>query len=592
MSDPNLIAAGLKPNSGDGANLGRLLEMRDLSIDNLGGLSVESFYSDLASEVGFETKRATDLIAGEEEILSFLEEQREAISGVNIDEEMVNLVQYQQAFPSIIAIHQHSERDDGSPDQPREITMGLRITSRILSSRSLTDIRNAQWGINDWRMQLSSGHRVNKPSDDPTAFLRILPLQNDILQSQQYQDNNVLARDVLNTAATALEDGVNIMSEARRIAVQGANGAMNSADRATLAASVEQLLGQMISIGNSKLGDRYLFAGTRTRTEPFVMTGNSFVNYQGDNENGNVTIAPGTDATISSSGQRIFMSSGRDATIFEGTTGVAAGSGTDSGDGIAMLQLEHTGFDALPSGLAAGSSSSSALGNLSITITTGPNAISINGGPSINFTGAETDLEIPTANGSSVFLDMTGFDNTPVAGFPTISEGRASWDGGASWTDLGDFTSSNLELRNATTGNILYIDTTGIWQTGSEQVNFNGTFDVFNSLIGLRDLLNNTQGLPSNEVAERLTALLGELDTVSENLLEGLRDVGARSAHLDLTESRMSSLELTLEEALSRDRDVDITEAVLELNQGEVAYQGALQVSARSMQMSLLNFLS
>jgi flagellar hook-associated protein FlgK len=98
MSDPNLIAAGLKPNSGDGANLGRLLEMRDLSIDNLGGLSVESFYSDLASEVGFETKRATDLIAGEEEILSFLEEQREAISGVNIDEEMVNLVQYQQAF--------------------------------------------------------------------------------------------------------------------------------------------------------------------------------------------------------------------------------------------------------------------------------------------------------------------------------------------------------------------------------------------------------------------------------------------------------------------------------------------------------------
>jgi flagellar hook-associated protein 3 FlgL len=307
--------------------------------------------------------------------------------------------------------------------------MGLRITSRILSSRSLTDIRNAQWGINDWRMQLSSGHRVNKPSDDPTAFLRILPLQNDILQSQQYQDNNVLARDVLNTAATALEDGVNIMSEARRIAVQGANGAMNSADRATLAASVEQLLGQMISIGNSKLGDRYLFAGTRTRTEPFVMTGNSFVNYQGDNENGNVTIAPGTDATISSSGQRIFMSSGRDATIFEGTTGVAAGSGTDSGDGIAMLQLEHTGFDALPSGLAAGSSSSSALGNLSITITTGPNAISINGGPSINFTGAETDLEIPTANGSSVFLDMTGFDNTPVAGFPTISEGRASWDG-------------------------------------------------------------------------------------------------------------------------------------------------------------------
>ncbi|PIE22974.1 MAG: flagellar hook-associated protein FlgK [Planctomycetota bacterium] len=97
-SDPNLFAASLKPNAGDGANLIKLLQTRHLSVDSLDNHTLESYYSDIASSIGFETKRATELIASEEKLLSFLHEQRENVSGVNIDEEMVNLVKYQQAF--------------------------------------------------------------------------------------------------------------------------------------------------------------------------------------------------------------------------------------------------------------------------------------------------------------------------------------------------------------------------------------------------------------------------------------------------------------------------------------------------------------
>ncbi|PIE22975.1 MAG: flagellar hook-associated protein 3 [Planctomycetota bacterium] len=470
--------------------------------------------------------------------------------------------------------------------------MGLRITANILSSRSLTDIRGAQLGINKWRMKLSSGHSINKPSDDPTAFLRILPLNNDIREVSQFQDNATLSRDVLNTSATALEDAVRIMSEARRLTVQGANGTISGSDRKTLAASIDQLLKEMVSVGNSKLGDRYLFGGTRTRSTPFSFDGNNKVNYLGDNEQAKVSIAPGSTSTLSTSGEKVFMSSHRSKTSFSGLTGVKSGSGTDSGQGMVSLKIEHTGFDSLPSGLSAGTGTTTAVGPLSITVSASPNTISINGGPATPFSGSETDLQVQTSNGSFVSLDTTGFNNTSVTGFNSISQARASWDNGASWTSLGNFSDTNLDLHNATTGRVLFIDTSGIHTAGSEQVNFGGTFDAFNSLIAVRDLLNNENGLTNNEVASRLTDMLGELDTVSENLLEGLRDLGARSAQLDMTENRMSSLELTLQQALSRDRDVDITEAVLELNKGEIAYQGALQVSANTMQLSLLNFLS
>ncbi len=469
--------------------------------------------------------------------------------------------------------------------------MSFRVTQRMISSRSLIDIRNNQLNMSLWRNQLSTGKRINKPSDDPTAFLRVLPIQNDITATRTFQDNAVLARDILNTASSSLEDATNLMAEARRIAIQGANGTMNAADRKTLASSANQLLGEMLSLANSKLGDRYLFGGTRTRTVPFSMTTDGLIQYAGDDDKATVEVAPGTETEITSSGIDVFMKTNRKATTFDGDTGAAAGLGTNSGTGAAILQIEQTNFTTLPSGLAAGSGTTTALGPLSFNISTTPNAISINGGPSVTFSGSETNLEIQTGTGELVYLDMSGFNGTPQAGFNVTSQARMSWDGGNSWTPVTDFTQTNVEVRNAQTGKVLYVDASGIQRAGKDQVTFGGTFDAFNSLVALRDLLNNTQNLSPSELSSRLTQIAGELDAVGENLIESLRDVGARSAQLDMTKNRMSTLELTLQEALSRDMDVDISEAILKLNQTDISFQASLQVGARAIQTSLLNFL-
>lgn len=470
--------------------------------------------------------------------------------------------------------------------------MAFRVTQTILTTQTLNNITRNARRLNQLRERLSTGSRINRPSDDPTTFLRILPLKNNIADLVRFQDNSVLASDIVNTSSAAFEDAVSLMSQAKEIAITGANGTLNHEDRATLAAQVDGILQQMVSISNSKLGDRFLFSGTSTSTAPFVKTetkSGTLVTYVGNASPVTVDIAPGTSAEISSSGKKLFMNTSRSSTTFTGRTGAATGSGTDSGRGMAVLSVEHTGFTGLPANVSAGSTASTAVGSMTYNITTPPNMISVNGGPAVSFDATSTDLAITTGSGDTVYLDMSAYVGGPLSGTFT-SDARMSYDGGQTYVTV-DFLSSNQVVKNADTGSILNVDSTAIVRTGKEQVAFGGTFDAFNVLSALRDLLQNDLSLDEAQVPARITALIGELDSVSDNMLEGLRVLGARGANLDLTRNRMSRLELTMQDALSRDQDIDLSRVILQMSQADVAYQASLGAGARVITPTLLNFL-
>lgn len=95
---PSLFAASLSGSASSPANLERMLALRDLTITDLDSNSLENFYGRVVADVGFETAGAETLLEAEDQLLASIEAERQSISGVNLDEEMINLVQYQQAF--------------------------------------------------------------------------------------------------------------------------------------------------------------------------------------------------------------------------------------------------------------------------------------------------------------------------------------------------------------------------------------------------------------------------------------------------------------------------------------------------------------
>jgi flagellar hook-associated protein 1 FlgK len=98
ITDPILLAGSQSGAPGDGTNLLALLELDDQTVGELGQITIGQYYSDIISGVGLQIGSTESALDAELFLLQSLEARRDQISGVNVDEEMVNLITSEQAF--------------------------------------------------------------------------------------------------------------------------------------------------------------------------------------------------------------------------------------------------------------------------------------------------------------------------------------------------------------------------------------------------------------------------------------------------------------------------------------------------------------
>jgi flagellar hook-associated protein 1 FlgK len=97
-NNPQLLAAGLNGEPGDGQNAARLAQLQELPSDTLNGLSIFDFHRSMISEIASNTASAEAASQTSSAVKSALTAQREAVSGVSLDEEAINLIEGQRAF--------------------------------------------------------------------------------------------------------------------------------------------------------------------------------------------------------------------------------------------------------------------------------------------------------------------------------------------------------------------------------------------------------------------------------------------------------------------------------------------------------------
>ena len=98
LDDPDLVAASSSGAAGGNRAILELLDSEEASLDVLGGRNVSQAYRDLIGGVGFEVASLEGALASSNAQVQALEERRESISGVNTDEELVDLVRFEQAY--------------------------------------------------------------------------------------------------------------------------------------------------------------------------------------------------------------------------------------------------------------------------------------------------------------------------------------------------------------------------------------------------------------------------------------------------------------------------------------------------------------
>jgi flagellar hook-associated protein 1 FlgK len=96
ITDPNKIAASSNGDPGSNGNLDRLTELR--TTDLVDAQSVPDVLSALTFRIGSSMSNSQAQLDASESILSQLQTQRAAVSGVSLDEEAANLMRYQHAY--------------------------------------------------------------------------------------------------------------------------------------------------------------------------------------------------------------------------------------------------------------------------------------------------------------------------------------------------------------------------------------------------------------------------------------------------------------------------------------------------------------
>ncbi len=96
--------------------------------------------------------------------------------------------------------------------------------------------------INRSLERLSTGRRVNRPSDDPGAFSASVTLDSQLRGLTQANININTSLGLLQTADSGMESQLDILTRIREIAVQGASSTLTSADRSNLNSELQALL--------------------------------------------------------------------------------------------------------------------------------------------------------------------------------------------------------------------------------------------------------------------------------------------------------------------------------------------------------------
>jgi flagellar hook-associated protein 3 FlgL len=184
----------------------------------------------------------------------------------------------------------------------------MRISNAGQSARIMSQLALSQQKLADAQNLMTSGKRISQPSDDPFGTSQVLSLQQQLDNSGQYQRSIQLASDDLNASESALSNVGSVLQRANELAVQAGNASLDASARKQIAYEVDRLLEEAVSIGNTKQGGRYIFAGFQTSTTPF--TPNSAtptaVTYSGDSGQINREIGDGERLSVNIPGDAVF----------------------------------------------------------------------------------------------------------------------------------------------------------------------------------------------------------------------------------------------------------------------------------------------
>lgn len=175
----------------------------------------------------------------------------------------------------------------------------------------MRNLNNNMSNVYKYQEQLSTMQQVSRPSDDPLKVSKVLDLNNEIKQNDEYKTTINDSIDFTNVQDSALANATTSIQRIYTLTQQAANGTYNEQDRQAIKSEVESEVDTLLDSLNTSFGGKYIFAGNNTTTKPFAKEldeeGNFLnVSYQGTSDNTTKEIARGVTVELKTDGTTLM----------------------------------------------------------------------------------------------------------------------------------------------------------------------------------------------------------------------------------------------------------------------------------------------
>jgi flagellar hook-associated protein 3 FlgL len=194
----------------------------------------------------------------------------------------------------------------------------MRVTNNMLLSNYLRNISSNLGTVGKMQQQMASGKRITKISDDPIGVISSMQVRVKLYKSEQYKKNVDRALTWLDETESSILELNEVIKTAYETVVGQATDTMDEEERSAAAQLIKQLRDHVVTIGNAKSNDKYIFGGYNVSNAPFEVdaSGNIIYNNLDMNDSAN---AAALDAMAQES---IRYSVGFNITMDVSTTGV------------------------------------------------------------------------------------------------------------------------------------------------------------------------------------------------------------------------------------------------------------------------------
>lgn len=417
----------------------------------------------------------------------------------------------------------------------------MRISTSQFYAASLTGILNQQNTLNTLSQQLATGSVLGNPADQPVAAAQNVTLTGQIDRLGSYTQNGQNAQNALQLQSATLQSVGTLINQVRQLAVQMNNATVNSQDLHNAATAMQGYIQQLAQYANTQDGQgNYLFAGSKSNTQPFVIQADGSVLYQGDGSQNQLALGPNLSTAISDPGNVLFMNARAGNGTFvinaasSNTGGATAGPGTVNDAALAQQTLQVNGTQYRIAFSSSG-------GALTYAVSSGSGGVFSSGSISSGSFTPGMSIGLPPGGSPAITVPIVG---TPVAG-------------------------DSFTIAAATPQSL---------------------FQTFQSLAQAFSATAQTSG--SNALrAQSISNALASLDQNQTNLLSAQASIGSRLQQVQAVLTQNASLTLQLQTQQTQLTDINYPQVITEYQSSLTALQAAQKAFVQVQGLSLFQYL-